>query len=185
MGIVQDLTQLELQLDELIRRYERFFIGLEKREPLQLLSEIEKTVRRYLNVPINNTMYKHKYTTLVARFNTYREHWNRTVRQIEEGRYSRDRFICDLHERRRSDGPATRGARSGSSDEPELDRLFREFGEARRACNLPVEKLTREKVAAAIEKSRPALAARLGTEDLTFRVVVEDGKPRIKARRRT
>jgi hypothetical protein len=184
MGIVQDLTQLELQLGELIRKYERFFIGLEKREPLQLASEIEKMVRRYVNVPINNTMHKHKYSMLVARFNSYREHWNRTLRLMEEGKYSRDRFIRDLHERRRSDGPVAGRTERGNHEDKELDRLFREFGAARVACNLPVEKLTREKVAAAIEKSRPALAARLGTDDLTFRVVVEDGKPKIKARRR-
>jgi hypothetical protein len=34
---------------------------------------------------------------LVARLNTYREHWNRILKLMEEGRYSRDRFISDLH----------------------------------------------------------------------------------------
>ena len=65
-----------------------------------------------------------------------------------------------------------------------MDRIFNELREARKACNLPVEKLSREQVAATIEKSRPALAARFGSEDLTFRVVVEDGKPKIKASHR-
>jgi Ethanolamine utilization protein EutJ (predicted chaperonin) len=39
-------------------------------------------------------------------------------------------------------------------------------------------------VAATIEKSKAALTARLGTTDLVFRVVVEDGKPKIKASQR-
>lgn len=178
MALVDDLVQLERQLSTLITRYEQYFIGLEKREPLRLCAEVEKLVRRYANVPITNTMYKHKFAVLTARFNTYREHWNRIVRLMEEGRYSRDRFISDLHQRQRDQPP--RGEQPPARD-GELERLYIELREARRSCRLPYESLTRDMVAATIEKSRPSLSARLGTEDLTFRVVVENGKPKIKA----
>ena len=184
MAIVDDLPHLERLLNDLVTRYEQYFIGLEKREPLPLLGEVEKIVRRYAGTPINNTMYKHRYQMLVARFNTYREHWNRTVRLIEEGKYSRDRFISDLHRRQ---SPAVTRRREEAPPQPrnnDLERVFQEFREARQACNLPVDKLSRDMVAATIEKSRPALAARLGTDDLTFRVVVEGGKPKIKASQR-
>lgn len=183
MAITEDLPLLEQQLAALITRYEQYFIGLEKREPLQLLADVEKLVRRYVGTPINNTMYKHRFNMLVARFNTYREHWSRTLRLIEEGKYSRDRFISDLHRRQQGERhgrAAQQGAEPGKNIE--LDRIFMELCEARQACNMPVEKLTREKVAATIEKTRPALAAQLGSEDLVFRVVVENGKPKIKAR---
>ena len=185
MALVDDLTLLERQLATLIIRYEQYFIGLEKREPLQLLSEVEKLVRRYANTPINNTMYKHKYAMLTARFNTYREQWNRVLRLIEEGKYYRDRFISDMHQRQRSNGtsPAKEAVQHPAHD-LELERVFNELREARKACHMPVEKLTREMVAATIEKSKPALIARLGTDDLIFRVVVENGKPKIKASHR-
>jgi hypothetical protein len=184
MAIAEDLTKLEHQLKELITRYEQYFIGLEKREPLPLLADVEKMVRRYANVPINNTMYKHKYNMLVARLNTYREHWNRILRLIEEGKYSRDRFIRDLHLRQRATTSHSREHEESLQrphHDTELDRIFYELREARKACHLPVEKLSRELVAATIEKSKAALAARLGSADLVFRVVVEDGKPKIKA----
>ena len=185
MAIAEDLPILELQLKELITRYEQYFIGLEKREPLQLLVTVEKLVRRYANVPINNTMYKHKYTMLVARFNTYREHWNRILRLIDEGKYSRDRFISDLHLRQREKGIIPHEEKQKPQyHDPELDRIYFELREARMACNLPVDKLSIEMVAATIEKNKAALAARLGTTDLVFRVVVEDGKPKIKASQR-
>jgi hypothetical protein len=190
MAIAEDLTKLEQQLKDLITRYEQYFVGLEKREPLPQLVEVEKMVRRYAGVPINNTMYKHKYTMLVARLNTYREHWNRILRLIEEGKYSRDRFIRDLHLRQKNKKPAHH-EESGEDNQnqlphhpTELDRIFNDLREARKACHLPVEKLSIELVAATIEKSRAALAARLGTDDLVFRVVVEDGKPKIKASHR-
>lgn len=185
MAIAEDLTILEQQLKDLITRYEQYFVGLEKREPLPLLGSVEKMVRRYTGVPINNTMYKHKYHMLVARLNTYREHWNRVLRLIEEGKYSRDRFIRDLHLRQKDHKP---GHREETTEElhrpahdPELDRIFFELREARKACHLPVDKLSIEMVAATIQKNKAALTARLGTADLVFRVVVEDGKPKIKA----
>jgi hypothetical protein len=182
MAIPEDLALLEQQLGSLIIRYEQYFSGLEKREPLKLLEEVDRIVRRYATITINNTMYKHKYNMLTARFNTYREHWNRILRQIEEGKYSRDRFISELHQRQK----LTRKGNGGqnvqrSHHDVELDRIYNEFVEARKACNLPVDRLNREMVVSTIEKSKPALVARLGTDNLAFRVVVEDGKPKIKA----
>jgi hypothetical protein len=130
-------------------------------------------------------MYKHKYTMLVARLNTYREHWNRILRLIEDGKYSRDRFIRDLHLRQNAKKPVHHEEHHEEEHRPhhptELDRIFNELREARKACHLPVEKLSLELVAATIEKSKAALTARLGSDDLVFRVVVENGKPKIKA----
>lgn len=181
MAIAEDVIFLEKKLNELITKYEQYFIGLEKREPLLLLGEVEKLVRRYSGVPINNTMHKHRFTMLVARLNTYREYWNRILKLMEEGRYSRDRFIRDLHirqkgtpERREPDSPTV-------TVESDLDRLVQEFREARKACNLPTDKITRELIAATIEKQKPALAAKLGTDNIAFRVVIEGGTPKLKA----
>src|SRR5664279_5532560 len=131
MAIAEDLIILEQQLKDLIIRYEHYFVGLEKREPLLLMSSVQKLVRRYANVPINNTMYKHKYTMLVARLNTYREHWNRILRLIEEGKYSRDRFIRDLHLRQKGNGPVHHDEQPKQQPhDQELDRVFFELREA-------------------------------------------------------
>jgi len=181
MAIAEDIILLDQKLNQLITRYEQYFIGLEKREPLQLLGEVEKMVRRYSGVPINNTMYKHRLNMLIARLNTYREHWNRILRLMEEGRYSRDRFIGDLHLRQKEKPVSGAHASAQVTVETDIDRLVHEFREARKACNLPVEKITRELVAASIEKQKPLLAAKLGTENFAFRVVIEDGKPKLKA----
>jgi hypothetical protein len=183
MGIAEDITKLEQMLADLVLRYEQYFTGLEKREPLSLRAEVEKSVRQYTGVPINNTMLKHKFTTLVGRFNTYREHWNRILRLMEEGRYSRDRFISDLHQRQRGGAAPAKAevgaARQGPDDE--VERVYREYCEARKSCNMSVTGISRDQIKAALEKQKPILKGKLGTDDLTFRVVVEDGKPKIKA----
>ena len=181
MAIADDVILLDKKLSELVTKYEQYFIGLEKREPLLLLGEVEKLVRHYTGIPINNTMYKHRFTMLVARLNTYREHWNRILKLMEEGRYSRDRFISDLHLRQKQKPEKNQSGTAIPPAEDDLDRLVHEFREARKACNLPVNTITREMMEATIEKQKPALVAKLGTENVVFRVVVEDGKAKLKA----
>jgi len=181
MAIADDVILLDQKLNELITKYEQYFIGLEKREPLQLLAEVEKLVRRNTGVPINNTMYKHRFTTLVARLGTYRERWNRVVKLMEEGRYSRDRFISDLHQNQKGVPKRKETEAPFSSAEADLDRLVQEFREARTACNLSADKITRELISTTIEKQKPLLAEKLGTDNLAFRVVIENGKPKLKA----
>jgi hypothetical protein len=184
MGIAEEFTTLEQMLADLVLRYEQYFSGQEKREPLPLRGELERAVRRHTGTPINNTMLKHKFATLVARFNTYREHWNRILRLMEEGKYSRDRFISDLHQKQRgvaSQAPAGAAGPGPAGPDNQVERVYREYCEARKSCNLPTDSISRDQIRAAIEKQKPALKGKLGTDDLAFRVVVEDGKPKIKA----
>lgn len=181
MAIAEDVLFLDQKLSDLITKYEQYFIGLEKREPLILLADVEKLVRRYTGTKINNTMYKHRFNMMVARLNTYREHWNRILKLMEEGRYSRDRFISDLHLRQKDKLGNRHPESSLAPAEPDIDRLVHEFREARIACNMPVDRITRELVAATIEKQKPLLTAKLGTEHIAFRVVIVDGKPKLKA----
>lgn len=183
MGIAEDLFTLDTRLKELITRYEQYFIGLEKREPLKLLEEVEKLVRRYANAPINNTMYKHRYNGLVARFSSYRQHWSRILREIEEGRYSRDRFRAELHESQRNPvkSPKAEQHQTASPHDQEVERIYAELVEARRSCKLPIDGLTKQQLAETLDKQRPALSQKLGTSEIQFRVVVEGGKPKIKA----
>ena len=180
MGIAEDLLILETRLKELITSYDQYFIGLEKREPIKLAEEVEKLVRRYANTPITNTMYKHRYNNLVARLNTYRQQWNRILREIEEGRYSRDRFKAALH---KSAAPTKSPQKNEDSNQhqKELDRVYAELVEARRSCHLPIDGMSREQLAATLDKQRPLLSQKLGTSEIQFRVVVEGGKPKIKA----
>lgn len=186
MAVTDDLVKFEQQLGTLVTRYEQYFIGLEKREPLPLLNEVENLVRRLSNANISNTMYKHKYSMLVARLNTYREHWTRIVRLMDEGKYSRNRFISELHQRQREADSSQRREPGSVTplrriDNEDLDGVYRQYLDARRSCNLPVENISREKLLEGIEKKKPLLAQKLGSDDLVYRVVIQNGSPKIKA----
>jgi hypothetical protein len=178
MGVQEDLLLFEQNLGELIIKYEQYFLGLEKREPLKLLENAERCVRLYANVPINNTMYKFRYNTLVARLCSYKQYWTRINRLIEDGKYSRDRFKMERHLREGGGPPAAHPAPANGG----MERLYQQYIEARRQCHLPVDNISREMVLSVIEKQKPLIMDRYHCKTVEFKVVIQDGKPKIKAR---
>jgi len=176
MGVIEDVELFERSLKELIIKYEQYFLGLEKREPLKLLEEVERLSRRYTAAAVSNTMLLFRYNSLKSRLVSYRQYWNRTNRLIEEGKYSRDRFKMQRSQAAEpQDLPAV-------SDDSQVDRVYREYTEACRLCNVTTSNITREAISATLEKHRTAIREKYHCNDLEFRVLVEDGKPKIKAR---
>jgi len=181
MGLAEDLNQFEQLLGELIIKYEQYFLGIEKREPLRLFGQVERFSQRFTLGAITNSSQKFKYNCLVARFTTYRQYWTRINRLIDEGKYSRDRFKMKIHERERNVVPTPEPPSEKPADR-EIDQVYRQYLEARTACHLPVKGIRPEMIAAAIEKQRPLIMERYRCRDVEFRVVIEEGMPKIKAR---
>lgn len=179
MGIPEDIALFEQSLNELIIKYEQYFLGIEKREPLQLLDRVERASRQYLPVQIVNSMLKFKYNSQVARLNTYKQYWNRITRLIEEGKYSRDRFKMEMHQHAPNAKPEPE---ERSSVNPEVERVYQQYMEARKACKLPTGNITPDMIAAAIERQKPAIVDKYRCDRVEFKVVIEDGMPKIKAR---
>ena len=182
MGAAEDIALLEKQLAELVIRYEQYFLGTEKREPVRQLADVERLVRTYANVKITNAMLNFRYNGLVAKLNTYKQHWNRIVRLMEEGKYSRDKFKSELHHH---GDPLARQAKGGSGEKPQpqsdTDRVYQQLLDARRGCGLSTEGVSRESIAAALDRQKPALMSKYNCRDVEFKVVVENGQPKIKA----
>jgi hypothetical protein len=176
MGIQEDILHFEQSIGELIIKYEQYFLGLEKREPLKLLEEVDRIARRYANVQIVNTMLKFRYNALVARLNSYRQYWNRINRLIEDGKYSREKFKMERQQGRHQP-PAPRDKPANGHD---LDNVWQQYLAARRQCNLPVDTVSRDQIVTVIEKQRPLLMAKYNCA-IEFKVVIQDGAPKIKA----
>lgn len=177
MSVPEDIAQLEIALRELVIKYEQYFLGIEKREPLRLLEDVERLAKRYRSVTITNTMQRYKFDSLVASLSVHRQKWTRINRLIEEGKYERERFKMSL--RSGGERPARTVPTFGG---PDLEKIYREFRNARIACNLPVQDLTPEKISRAIERQKPAIMEKYSCKDIEFVVVIEQGKPRLKAR---
>jgi len=178
MGVPEDIDLFDRSLKELVIKYEQYFLGMERREPLKLLEEVESLSRRYTAAAISNTMLLFRYNSLKSRLVSYRQYWNRTNRLIEEGKYSRDRFKMQRHQIEKAEAPTA----SDKPAESDADQVFRQYLDACRSCNLPTNGLTSEKIASTLERYRGALPEKYRDSEVEFRVVIEDGKPKIKVR---
>ena len=152
MGIQEDVNFLESSIAELVVKYEQYFLGIEKREPLKLCEDVERFIRRYNTATIVNTMYKFRFNSLVGKFNSYRQYWTRTNRLIEEGKYSRDRFKMARHLAEGDQQPPA--DRHPKPPENDIEIVYQHYLEARRKCNLSTDNLSRETMFAVIEKQR-------------------------------
>jgi hypothetical protein len=177
--VVEDLQLLDVKLKMLKNEYEQYFLGSRRREPFLLRGEVQKMVTYYANVPIRNTGHRFKFNNLRARFFAFRRHWDRILREIEEGRYERHLFKANLRERERTEQPKSPQS-AGGAEETRPEDVFESYVEARQACGQPTEGITRKKLDTLMEKQRAQLAAKLGCREVKFRVVVEDGKAKLK-----
>jgi hypothetical protein len=177
--VVDDLQVLDVKLKMLKNEYEQYFMGTRNREPFLLRGEVQKMVSYYANVPIRNTGYRFKFNNLRARFFSFRRHWDRILREIEEGRYERHLFRANLRERDRTERPGSRSP-GASSKKTEPDDVFESYVSAREACGQGSAGITREKLDALMEKQATRLRDKSGCREVKFRVVVEGGKAKLK-----
>ncbi|HMI92145.1 MAG TPA: hypothetical protein VK509_12305, partial [Polyangiales bacterium] len=113
------LADAELRLRRLRTLYDHWFHGLERTEPQQQRTEVEKIIAELRRQPQRNTALRFRFNQLVQRYTTFNTYWQRIARQIEEGTYKRD----VLRARQRVATATKRNARdsqSGASDQ-ELD----------------------------------------------------------------
>ena len=180
VDVVEDLQLLDIKVKLLKNEYEQYFMGSRQREPSLLRGEVQRMVVHYANVRIRNTGYRFKFNNLRARFFSFRRHWDRVLREIEEGRYERHLFRANLREREQPDtsGSARPG---GGSEGAKPEDLFESYVSAREACGQGTAGITREKLDALVAKQSAQLRAKSGCQELKFRVVVEDGKAKLKA----
>ena len=64
----------------------------------------------------------------------------------------------------------------------EKELLYQQFIEARKACNLPVDNVTREIVSELVEKHKSAVMAKYRCDDVDLSITIENGNPRLKLR---
>ena len=102
------IVQLEKRIDQLKKLYERYFIGIDKRPPLAMRRQVVREVFEMEQVYINNTAQKFRLRSVVQRFNTLKTYWTRTMRQIEEGTYHRDRSRAERRKKKRERREARR-----------------------------------------------------------------------------
>jgi hypothetical protein len=107
------LEDMERKLDRLRALYESFFMGTERVPPNVPRRELNRLVTEMQQVPIGNAMLRFRFQSLLQRWVMLTTYWNRTMREIEAGTYTRDLAKAHRH----------LAARSGPMSEEEARRL--------------------------------------------------------------
>ncbi len=198
-----DLGDLTTRIEKLRVRYQGFFLGLEKLPPLFERDQLEKFIRL---TPLNDArraVHKFRFQALLQRYRTMAVYWDRIMRELEEGKITRESMRREAGyasaaapDRAAAPGPGT-GATAGSApatkapeppgapapaaDDP-LHRLYDDYIAARSSLGLSVEGITEPVFRTSIDKQRQAQAEKLGVPDVTFSVVVKEGRVVLLAR---
>ena len=209
MGEVEEIQLLEARLNELKTAYEKYFAGVDKLEPAKLRDEVQKMVRRAGTLHITNTGLKFKRDSLIAHFNTFTQHWNRILKQIEDGTYSRDIFRMRLKDQERGTaGPQppklTPGKPAALDVDPEkmtqtqgrtppgkptsgpgpggaYASVFLSLVEAKHKLGQPTENISYTALEKNLSAQAEAIKKKFRASRVDFTVEVKDGKPVIKA----
>jgi hypothetical protein len=178
--IDEELQQLEIKIKQLKLDYEHYFLGTRPREPGQLRSDVQKTIFRHTNKPIQNTAARFRFNSINSRFQAFKRQWDLTTRQIEAGTYKRHVFKANLHEREREQSSVNQ-TNVGRPAAEQGTALFEAYRDAALACGQNIKGLTPDKLQAVVAKQEATLRKKLGCDKVDFRVVVEGGKVKLKA----
>ncbi|RMG59135.1 MAG: hypothetical protein D6713_06180 [Deltaproteobacteria bacterium] len=172
MGVKQALDRIERKIEELKKKYDLFFQGILRAEPLNERRELEFLLRKMGQRSIPNTADQFRFNTLQARFYSYQNMWNRITTAIEEGRLVRD----------------TKGRVSFSShapvDEENLNQTFLDYLNARKEANLPVDNIDFTSFREMLVKKALEIQDKSSCRKVEFRVEMEGNSPKIKAKRK-
>jgi hypothetical protein len=178
----EDLRVFESKLNTLKLDYERYFLGTRPREPIVARQEIQRFVTLWANTPIQNTALRFKFSSINARYQSMKRQWDNILRQMEAGTYKRDIFRANLRgggmsasvKKPQDEASGVVSAKAGAA-------LFDAYRDAAEACGQKLKGLTPKKLQSVVDKQTKTLRDKMGCKDVSFRVVVQDGKVKLKA----
>jgi hypothetical protein len=177
MELIDQITVLERTLQEHIRKWERYFSGVDRVPPQEEKERINRRIRRLAEMTVNRRAEQFRIEQLQHRFMTYSQNWERMLREREEGRTVQPHTDAEL---RRS--PAANAAAAGSVDKAEESSLFERYRSAKAERGLDVG-VDRETFDQQIAEQRKRIEERLGRE-VRFDLQIEGDKVRVVAKKK-
>lgn len=186
---MSELSELDGRLKLLRQHMEQYFLGIEKLPPNDEWEKVKKDMQAMMRRTFNNTAVKFRRNSLNQRMVSDNNYYTRTLKQIEEGTYYRDRFKADLHEKQRlreenrlKDKQAAARAKAGQA-KPKggaIDNLHQAYMAAR-AKTGEGGNVSREALQSVVEKQVAAIKQRYNCKRVEFKVSIENGKAKLKA----
>ncbi|MDH3237674.1 MAG: hypothetical protein OEM47_03965 [Deltaproteobacteria bacterium] len=166
------LDNIEADLNELKRQYDLFFQGTRRTEPQEERRILGWMVSRMGQRKLPNTSDQFRFSSLQNRFHSYSNLWTRMIRDLEEGRLTRD-----------SVGKIARATPLDKETIPpdQLDQVLEQLKSARQECGITTEEKDLDALREILKTRAAEIAGKSGARRVEFRVTIEGGKPKIKA----
>ncbi len=175
------LPILEQKFEELKKRWERFFMGLEKRPPLKERDNLKRLIFSIVDKKGYQYHLLYKAKQLAIKFNTYNNMWERMLRDLEEGKIQREKGVIQ--------SPYQRTRKEVSSDwisikdreriEDGLEQLYERMKKESETRGIKV--MNKEKFLGSLKKQ---LEKKLETSgEIKMRLDFSSGKPTIKIKK--
>jgi hypothetical protein len=188
-----ELDKLEEDIRKLKNKYDQFFAGIVKVPPSFERHQVENYIHELNKQKIRDNARRFRLSTILGRYNQYRELWGRRMREREEGPldYRRRQAAMDMPpEELAPPAPPPRVTSPrvdpyvrmtpGSNGE-QIRRLYDDIEQAHGAIGKP-SNLSLEQVAAMVQKQTDLVRTKYNVKTVAFRVETIDGKVKLKAK---
>ena len=172
--LAKKLDDIQLQVKDLEIHYEKYFSGLEKREPYNERKDLSKKIRHFTNHRIVWTDLKFRHQNIASRLRSYEQYWDRILRLIDEGKYHRHKAKLNTASQQQSRTPKS------IDSKVEATKLQQDLSQARKTCGLSGGGPSVERVAAFIASQREKILNQYGDKPVAFSIDTSGNKPRIK-----
>jgi hypothetical protein len=190
----EELDKLEEDIRRLKNRYDQFFAGIAKVPPSFERHQVESYIHELSKLKIRDNTRRFRLSTLLSRYNQYREMWGRKMREREEGPLDyrrRQAAMTSVPEPPPPPPPSTARVTSGGID-PYVRMTPGSNGEEVRRLYEEIERehvkmgkhatLTIDQLAAMIQKQSEMVREKYHVKTVAFRVETVDGKVKLKAK---
>jgi hypothetical protein len=175
MELIEQIAILERTLQEHIRKWERYFSGVDRVPPQEEKERINRRIRMLSEQTVNRRAEQFRIEQLQHRFMTYSQNWERMLREREEGRGIQAHSDSELRRQ------VTTNAASAETVNTEESSLFDRYQAAKteRGIDVGVDRATFDKQ---IAEQRQRIEERLGRK-VRFDLQVEGDKVRVVAKK--
>lgn len=186
-GLESDLAVLEGTLRQLESEYEQFLSGKVRIQPMKTEAEVQRMIRVYSTRGIQNPSLRFRYTNIVARYNSFKNVWERKVREQEEGRtFGRPRRAAPPPPRR-STAPSPPPKRDFVAadlhqERGNMEAIFSSYKNLRSECGESTERLRLENFTRLLAEKVDRLKDSKKCEKVEIRIRRDKDKCRILVR---
>lgn len=186
-----ELDKLEEDIRVLKNKYDQFFSGIAKVPPIIERHAIERYIHELNKLKMRDNGRRFRLSTLVSRYNQFREMWARRMREREEGPLDFRRRQAAMDGPGQERPPAQSVVTSVPAD-PYVRMTPGANGEQIRRLHAEIERanaemgklnsITVEQLAAMVQKQTELVRSKYNVNTVAFRVETVDGKVKLKAK---